>query len=142
MNMIEAKNMINSDGFISNLEMINIIDAFRYGLRAIGPDLKEDPNYSEDQVMIVVSHKVLRRARRDPANRGWFEQYSPATLRDFLPQIVVITAIVLFGGWLWQSGNYGWPALCALIATHVVLGYETYSAAKFWNQSMSGGKTV
>ena len=92
--------------------------------------------------MIVVSHKVFRRARRDPANRGWFEQYSPATLRDFLPQIVVITAIVLFGGWLWQSGNYGWPALCALIATHVVLGYETYSAAKFWNQSMSGGKTV
>ncbi len=24
--------------------------------------------------MIVVSHKVFRRARRDPANRGWFEQ--------------------------------------------------------------------
>ena len=91
--------------------------------------------------MIVVSHKVFRRARRDPANRGWFEQYSPATLRDFLPQIVVITAIVLFGGWLWQSGNYGWPALCALIATHAILGYEIYRAAEFWDQSMGVATT-
>jgi len=91
--------------------------------------------------MVIVSHKVHRRARRDPANRGWFEQYSPATLRDFLPQIVVITAIVLLGVWLSRSGNYGWPALCALIATHAILGYETYRAAKFWNQSMGGGKT-
>ncbi len=92
--------------------------------------------------MVVVSHKVMRRARRDPANRGWFEQHSPATLRDFFPHIVVITATVLFGGWLWRSGNYGWPALCALIATHAVLAYETYRAAQFWNQSMRGTQTV
>ena len=92
--------------------------------------------------MIIVSHKIFRRARRDPANRRWFEQYSPATLRDFLPQSIVITVMVLFGGWLWRSGNFGWPALCALIATHAILGYETYRAAKFWNQSMDGGKAV
>jgi hypothetical protein len=91
--------------------------------------------------MIFVSHKVMRRARRDPANRVWFEQYSPASLRDFLPQIAVITAIVLFGSWLWRSGNYGWTALCALIAAHGILGYEIYKAANFWNQSMGGGET-
>jgi hypothetical protein len=92
--------------------------------------------------MIIVAHKVFRRARRDPANRGWFEQYSPATLRDFVPQMVVVAALVLFGGWLWQSGNYGWPALCALLAAHAILGFETYRAAKFWNQSMGAEKTV
>jgi hypothetical protein len=92
--------------------------------------------------MIVVSHSVFRRARRDPANRGWFRQYSPARLGDFLPQVAVITLIILFGGWLWRSGNYGWPALCALIASHAVLGYETYRAAIFWNRSMGGEKTV
>jgi hypothetical protein len=92
--------------------------------------------------MIVVSHKVMRRARLDSANRGWFEQYSPAALRDFWPQIVVISAMVLFGGWLWRSGNYGWPALCALIATHAFLGYEAYRTTQFWNQSMRGAQTV
>lgn len=91
--------------------------------------------------MIVVSHKVMQRARLDPANRSWFERYSPATLRDFRPHIVVITSLALIGGWLWQSGNYGWPALCALIATHAVLGYEAYRSAQFWNQSMRGVQT-
>ena len=93
-------------------------------------------------MMIVVSHMVLRRARRDPANRAWFDRYSPATPRDFFPQIIIITAMVLFGGWLWRSGNYGWPALCGLVVTEAILGYHIFNAAKFWNQSMGGGKTV
>ena len=55
MNMIEAKNIINNDdGFISTLEMINIVSAFRAGLRAIGPDLKEVPNYSVGEVFALV----------------------------------------------------------------------------------------
>jgi len=86
--------------------------------------------------MITVSHMIFRRARREPSNRRFFEKYSPATLRDFMLQIVVITAMILTGGWLWHSGNYGWPALCALLASLAILGYETYTASKFWNQSM------
>ena len=92
--------------------------------------------------MVIGSHKAYRRARQDPANRAWFEQYSPATLRDFLQPIAAISIFVLFGAWLWGSGNYGWPALCALIATHAFLVYETYRAVNFWNQSMVGEKTV
>ena len=90
--------------------------------------------------MIIVSHNVHQRARQDPANRGWFGRYSSATLRDFLPQIVVIIAMLLFGGLLWRSGNFGWPALCVLIVTHVILGYETYRAVDFWDRSMAGEK--
>ncbi len=92
--------------------------------------------------MIVASHKVFRRARQDPANRGWFDMYSPATLGDFVPHLVVITTLFLLGAWLWHSGNTGWPAMFALLVTHVVLGYEIFNAAKFWNQSMASEKTA
>jgi len=92
--------------------------------------------------MIVASHKVFQRARRDPANRDWFDMFSPATLRDFLAHGIVFAALVLIGAWLWKSGNTGWPALCALLVTHVILGYEIYNAAKFWNQSMGGASTI
>jgi hypothetical protein len=86
--------------------------------------------------MIIVSHKIFRRARQDPVNSAFFEKYSPATLRDFMPQASVIVVMSLFGAWLWHSGNYGWPALCALLAALAVMAFETYNASKFWNQSM------
>jgi len=86
--------------------------------------------------MIIVSHKIFRRARQDPVNSAFFEKYSPATLRDFMPQASVIVVMILFGAWLWHSGNYGWPALCALLAAFAVMAFETYNASKFWNQSM------
>lgn len=89
--------------------------------------------------MIIVSHKVFRRARQDPANHGFFRKYSPATLRDFVPQILVISALLLIGSWLWRSGNYGWPALCSLLFAHAILSYETYNAVRYWNHSMSDG---
>ena len=89
--------------------------------------------------MIITSHSVFRRARHDPANLGWFEKYSPATWRDFMPQVVIILAMLIFGGWLWQSGNDGWPALFALLGAHAILGHETYKAWIFWERSMEGG---
>lgn len=88
--------------------------------------------------MSFVSHRVMRRARRDPANREFFEQFSPATLRDFVPQIIMITALTLVGSLLWQSGDYGWLAMCALIGSLIGLGYETYNASKYWTYSMGG----
>ena len=92
--------------------------------------------------MIIASHRVFRRARQHPANRGWFDRFSPATLSDFVPHLVVIATLVLLGAWLWRSGSTGWPALCALLATILVLGYEIFNAAKFWNQSMDDGNTA
>ena len=89
--------------------------------------------------MIAVSHHVMRRARSDPANERFFEQFSPATLRDFMPKIVVIIALVLSGGWLWHSGDHGWLALFALLGCLIVLGYQTHDAARYWNRSMGGG---
>jgi hypothetical protein len=88
--------------------------------------------------MNFVSHRVMRRARRDLANREFFEQFSPATLRDFTPQIIMIAALILVGSLLWQSGDYGWLAMCALVGSLIGLGYETYNASKYWTYSMGG----
>ncbi len=89
--------------------------------------------------MNFVSHRVMRRARSDPSNREFFEQFSPATLSDFVPQIIIVITLMLVGGLLWQSENYGWFATGALIGSLIGLGYQTHDAAKYWNFSMGGG---
>ena len=88
--------------------------------------------------MIIVSHRIFKRARLDPTNKHFFANVAPATFRDFVPKSIVFTSMALYGVWLWQSGGQGASALIALIAAHAVLGYETYDAAKFWNKSMAG----
>ena len=86
--------------------------------------------------MISVTHKIFKRARLDSANKIFFDDVAPATLRDFAPQSIVIFSMILLGAWLWQTAGHGWPALIALVGAHAVLGHETITAAKFWNKSM------
>jgi len=86
--------------------------------------------------MALGNHRTMRRARGDPANKEFFETVTPATLRDFLPQVTRIFAMTLIGTWLWQSDNHGWFAMFALLASVLMLSYETFNAAKFWNRSL------
>ena len=86
--------------------------------------------------MAYGNHRTMRRARRDPANKEFFDAVAPATSRDFLPQVIRIVAMALAGAWLWQSGIHGWFAMIALLASVIMLAYETYNAAKFWDRSL------
>lgn len=86
--------------------------------------------------MALGNHRTMRRARGDPANKEFFETVTPATLSDFLPQAIRIFAMTLIGTWLWQSDNHGWFAMFALLASVLMLSYETFNAAKFWNQTL------
>lgn len=86
--------------------------------------------------MALGNHRTMRRARGDPANKEFFETVTPATLRDFLPQAIRIFAMTLIGTWLWQSDNHGWFAMFALLASVLMLSYETFNAAKFWNRTL------
>lgn len=86
--------------------------------------------------MALGNHRTMRRARGDPANKEFFETVTPATLSDFLPQAIRIFAMTLIGTWLWQSDNHGWFAMFALLASVLMLSYETFNAAKFWNRSL------
>jgi hypothetical protein len=86
--------------------------------------------------MAYGNHRTMRRARADLANEEFFATVAPATLRDFLPQAMRISAMALVGAWLWQSGIDGWFAMIALLASVVMLGYETLNAARFWDRSL------
>ena len=86
--------------------------------------------------MVLGNHRTMRRARSDPANKEFFETVTPASLSDFLPQAIRIFAMTLIGTWLWQSDNHGWFAMSALLASVLMLSYETFNAAKFWNRTL------
>ncbi len=86
--------------------------------------------------MELGNHRTMRRARGDPANKEFFETVTPASLSDFLPQAIRIFAMTLIGTWLWQSDNHGWFAMSALLASVLMLSYETFNAAKFWNRTL------
>jgi hypothetical protein len=86
-----------------------------------------------------INHRAMKRARTDPANREFFDRYLPATLRDFAPQITMVTTLILAGGWIWISEHHGWFAICTLVGCLIGLGYETHKAARYWNISMGNG---
>jgi hypothetical protein len=86
--------------------------------------------------MDFINHRAMRRARIDPANREFFDQYLPATLRDFTPQITMIIALILAGSWISLEEQHGWFAICTLVGSLVGLGYEMHKAATYWNVSM------
>ena len=91
--------------------------------------------------MNFVSHRVMVRARRDPANAEFFSRFSPATLTDFLPHIIMVAALMLAGGLLWNADNAGWLAALALVASLGGIGYQTFATAKFWSYSMGNEST-
>ncbi len=86
-----------------------------------------------------INHRAMKRARADPANREFFERYLPATLRDFVPQITTVAALMLAGGWIWYSGHQSWFAICTLVGSLIGLGYEMYRTVRYWNVSMGKG---
>lgn len=86
--------------------------------------------------VVVVNHRAMKRARLDVANREFFDQFLPATLRDFVPQIIVVVALLVAGSWIGFSGKQGWFAVLVLVGIFFGLGYETHSATKYWRVSM------
>ena len=86
--------------------------------------------------VVVVNHRAMKRARLDVANREFFDQFLPATLRDFVPQIIVVVALLVAGSWIGFSGEQGWFAVLVLIGIFIGLGYETHNATKYWRVSM------
>ena len=87
-------------------------------------------------LLVSINHFAMRRARRDPANGEFFEKFSPATIRDFVPQILIVVVLLLAGSWLAYSAHYGWFAISVLVAIIIGLGLEARDAAKYWNVSM------
>jgi hypothetical protein len=84
----------------------------------------------------IVNYLAMRRARQDEANKEFFDVFDPATAKDFIPLIVVVTVLLVGGGLLWNSDNSGWPAIAALLVILLGLANEVHSAARYWRVSM------
>lgn len=88
-------------------------------------------------LMVWVSHRTMRRARLDGANDGFFRTLAPATLKDFIPAIAIISAIAISGLYLTISKDTGMFALVALVMTAGLAIYQFTNAASFWERSLS-----
>jgi hypothetical protein len=88
-------------------------------------------------MMVRVSHKTMQRARQDGDNDTFFSQFKPATLRDFVPQIVVVCGLAMVGMYLLVSGAGGVVALLAVLATTSILVWQFFVAAMFWKRTVS-----
>jgi hypothetical protein len=83
------------------------------------------------------NQRFFRRARRDPANREFFQSVPPATIRDFAPSIAAVAVIGLLGVVLHVSGSRGWLALGSLLVTIAALGYPIHQTRRYWKRSMA-----
>lgn len=87
-------------------------------------------------LMNLVNHQAMKRARQDKANSEFFDRFSPATFKDFIPLTLTVTVLMVAGGLLWNANNSGWPAIVTLLVTGVGLANEVHNAARYWRVSM------
>ena len=88
-------------------------------------------------VMHWVAQITMRRARQDPDNEAFFADVRPAQLRDFYPQIAIVGALALAGGYVWVSGETGTITMLLLLATNGLLIRQFQEAAVFWKRSIA-----
>ena len=88
-------------------------------------------------LMVWISHRTMRRARQDESNSAFFGKLEPATLKDFLPGIVMIAAMAGAGLYIEISNNMGVFTLIALLLTSCLAIFQFWVAAQFWERSLS-----
>ena len=87
-------------------------------------------------LMTWVTHRKMRRARRDEENSEFFEKLAPAKPRDFLSAMVFVTGFVLIGIYA-SISDVSWQfAAVALVSALTVLLWQLASAARFWQKSL------
>jgi hypothetical protein len=91
-------------------------------------------------VLVFIDHRAMRRARQDGANSEFFDRYAPATIKDFVPQVIMGVTMLSAGIWLQLSGHQGWFRVVILVGVFVAIGYETHKTAAYWRQSMGDEK--
>jgi hypothetical protein len=91
-------------------------------------------------VLVFIDHRAMQRARQDEDNSEFFDRYAPATIRDFVPQIIMGVTMLSAGIWLQLSGHQGWFRVVVLVGVFVAIGYETHKTASYWRDSMGDEK--
>ena len=87
--------------------------------------------------MVWGSHTILRSARLDGGNDSYFKNSKPAVLRDFAPHIIIISSILVAGLYMHFLGSVGAVAFIIILATLLMLAWQYYQSAKFWESSIA-----
>lgn len=85
----------------------------------------------------VIDLRFLRRARRDPRNREFFDEVLPATWRDYLPQIITVLLVVSAAVFILATGYVGWFSFVPLLIAIAAITYSFRMEVHFWNRSMA-----
>ena len=88
-------------------------------------------------LMVWVSHRTMRRARKDGANDAFFGSMTPAKFRDFYPAIGMISAMAGPGIYLIVNNGTGAFAWIAVGFTTCLVIYQFRVTAIFWERSLS-----
>lgn len=87
-------------------------------------------------VMNWVGHANMRRARQDSDNAFFFATRSPATLKDFVSEIIIVVALVVAGLSIRNSDDPGAGTMLVLFAANALLVCQFFIVARFWEESM------
>ena len=88
-------------------------------------------------LMVWISHRTMRRARRDGQNEQFFVNLKPAKPRDFVGAFVGVSAMVIFGAYVSITSDTGAIAMIGILGTATIAIHQFRMAARFWEQSVS-----
>lgn len=88
-------------------------------------------------MMVLVSHRTMLRARQDDDNATFFNQFKPATLRDFIPNIAIVVGLAIAGIYLIVSDGSGIFALLAALAAAAIVVWQFIEAARYWRYAVA-----
>ena len=87
-------------------------------------------------VMPATLQSILRRARKESENSRFFVDVPQATLRDFIPAMLVVLLFAALGIILQFTGNPNILVLISLLIAGAAHGYQMYLSSVRWKKSM------
>jgi hypothetical protein len=87
-------------------------------------------------LMTWVSQITMRKSRYDADNAHFFDHRSPATLKDFLPQISITLLLVVCGTYLISHPPDIWFQAVLLVLILLFLASQCVSTARYWEESL------
>lgn len=87
-------------------------------------------------IMPATLQSIFRRARNEKENSSFFSGMPPATLRDFVPAMLLASLLASLGVLLEITGNQTFLALISLLIAAAAHGYQMYLSSTRWKKAM------
>ena len=109
-------------------------------IECVGPGLLGPWFYSAALLFATATwggQRIFRRARMHPSNQEFFRDVEPATLRDFLPALVLCSTFVLLGLMLPVTHEPRILAVGSVAVAFGVVAYQGERIRRLWEISMA-----